>query len=80
VATGSVRLTLQHGPDAQVVVEVAGTPDKPVRVLVDGSLVESFAGGRSWTTRAYPTADSHWLVEGGSAAGYRLGLPTRAGR
>jgi beta-fructofuranosidase len=77
VARGPVRLSLQSGPDAQVVVEVAGTPEEPARVLVDGSLVEFFAGGRSWTTRAYPTADSRWLVEGGSAVGYRLGLGTR---
>jgi beta-fructofuranosidase len=82
VATGPVRLSLQSGRDAKVVVEVAGTPEEPARVLVDGSLVESFAGGRSWTTRAYPAADSHWLVEGDPELlrGYRLGLPVRAGR
>jgi beta-fructofuranosidase len=64
VATGPVRLTLHQGSVAAVVVEVAGTSPEPARVLVDGSLVEAFAGGRSWTTRAYPTTDSHWRVDG----------------
>ena len=67
VASGPVRLSLRHGGTAAVVVELAGTAAEPARVLVDGSLVESFAGGRSWTTRAYPSDQSCWLVEGAAA-------------
>jgi beta-fructofuranosidase len=82
VATGPVRLSLRDAAAVQVIAEVAGTPEEPARVLVDGSLVEAFAGGRSWTTRAYPSAGGHWLVEGSpeAVAAYRLGLPVRAGR
>lgn len=38
------------------------------RVLVDGSLVELFDQGRSFTTRIYPTESSVWTVEGGRAS------------
>ncbi|MFL6065693.1 MAG: glycoside hydrolase family 32 protein [Friedmanniella sp.] len=64
VASGPVRLSLRHGDTVAVVTELAGTRAEPARLLVDGSLVEAFAAGRCWTTRAYPTSRSQWLVEG----------------
>ena len=53
--------------------------EAPARVLVDGSLVEIFdAGPAPFTTRAYPTATSGWIVRMSGAAAvraWRLGLP-----
>lgn len=73
VAAGSV--TLELGDEA--VVAVAGAAGGPARLLVDGSMVEAFAGdGRVTTTRAYPRVHRRWRV---TAAGpiefWRLGLP-----
>jgi beta-fructofuranosidase len=54
---------------------VTGTADQPARILVDGSMVEAFAAGRSTTTRAYPTPASWWQVEAADAVEiWRLGL------
>ncbi len=54
-----------------------GTPSDPVRILVDGSMVEVFHRGASHTTRAYPGAGSRWVVEGTAVTGYRLGRMVR---
>jgi len=66
------RLTLLLVDDGResLVVErhVATSPTSPPRVLVDGSMVEIFDGGpKPYTTRAYPTATSRWVI--------RLGRP-----
>jgi hypothetical protein len=42
---------------------VTGTAEQPARILVDGSMVEAFAAGRSTTTRAYPTPTSRWHID-----------------
>ena len=67
---------LRHGDAEQCVVEVVGTRAAPARLLVDGSLVETFADGRCRTDRAYPDAGSTWLVLGDPAETtlYRSGL------
>jgi hypothetical protein len=51
-------------------------PEDPVRILVDGSLVELFDRGPSYTTRAYLTATSRWAVdaETGDVTGQRLAV------
>jgi beta-fructofuranosidase len=63
LASGRVTLALGDGGTTERVVTVTGTVDEPARILVDGSMVEAFAAGRSMTTRAYPTTTSRWLVE-----------------
>jgi beta-fructofuranosidase len=46
------------------------------RLLVDGSLVELFGLGPSYTTRAYPGPERHWVIESeGPVAVWRRGLP-----
>jgi hypothetical protein len=35
--------------------------------------VETFHGGASHTTRAYPTAAGRWVVDGSAVTAYRLG-------
>jgi beta-fructofuranosidase len=73
VATGPIALRLiDEGVDDLVSLAQA-TPADPARILVDGSMVETFHRGASHTTRAYPTARSSWIVEGGAITGYRLG-------
>ena len=73
IATGPVTLRLL-GEDDHVVLAAKGTPEDPVRILVDGSMVELFDRGASYTTRAYPTALSRWSVEAsvGDVTGQRL--------
>jgi hypothetical protein len=53
-----------------------GTSGQAVRILVDGSLVEVFAGPTPTTLRAYPSATSLWALDAdpGSTV-WRLGLP-----
>jgi beta-fructofuranosidase len=63
LASGPVTLSLADAGNRERVVSVTGTLDQPARILVDGSMVEAFAAGRSTTTRAYPTATSRWLVD-----------------
>ena len=76
VASGPVTLRLVHGGGAaELVSATEGTPSDPVRILVDGSMVETFHHGTSHTTRAYPTADSGWLVDGAAVTAHRLGAP-----
>jgi beta-fructofuranosidase len=72
IASGPVTLKLVQGGAGQLVSAVECTPTEPVRILVDGSIVETFHGGASHTTRAYPTADSGWVVDGAAVRAYRL--------
>jgi beta-fructofuranosidase len=75
IATGPVTLRLL-GEDEQVVLSAKGAQGDPVRILVDGSMVELFDRGASYTTRAYPTALSRWSVEAEAedVTGKRLGI------
>ena len=73
VATGPVALRLIDDHAEVLVSAAAGTQADPVRILVDGSMVESFHCGASHTTRAYPTAESSWVVDGAGVTAYRLG-------
>ncbi|WP_195909280.1 glycoside hydrolase family 32 protein [Microlunatus sp. Gsoil 973] len=60
-----VRLALVDGDDHQVVVDGSG----PVRVFVDGSLIEIFtAGAPPRTVRAYPRPTSVWSVRSDPAS------------
>jgi beta-fructofuranosidase len=73
VASGSVTLRLVHNGTAELVSAAEGTPTDPVRILVDGSMVETFHRGTSHTTRAYPTTATEWVVDGAAVTAYRLG-------
>lgn len=73
IATGPVALRLLDDHADVLVSAAEGTPVDPARILVDGSMVESFCRGASHTTRAYPTADSRWVVDGAGVSVYRLG-------
>jgi beta-fructofuranosidase len=77
---GPGALWLVH-PDREELVTEWTVPPEPVtqpRVLVDGSMVEVFAGGpRPLTTRGYPTRGSHWRVTSSATEDlrvWRLGL------
>ena len=62
---GRVDLCLVDAGDERSVAEidVAPSPVVPPRILVDGSMIEIFDGTATpYTTRAYPTATSHWLL------------------
>jgi beta-fructofuranosidase len=75
VAYGRVTLTLVDGATSESVVTVTSTADQPVRILVDGSMVEAYAAGRSTTTRAYPTGTSRWQIDAVDPVEiWRLGL------
>ena len=51
---------------------IAPAPVVPPRILVDGSMVEVFDGGPTpFTTRAYPTATSRWLLRTARPAALR---------
>jgi beta-fructofuranosidase len=63
LAYGPVTLALGDGDAREPVVTVTGTAEQPARILVDGSMVEAFAAGRSTTTRAYPTPTSRWHID-----------------
>jgi beta-fructofuranosidase len=73
IASGPVALKLVQSDADELVSAVEGTPTDPARILVDGSMVEVFHRGASHTTRAYPTADSGWVVDGDAVTAYRLG-------
>jgi beta-fructofuranosidase len=73
VANGPVALRLADDGAGGLVSSAEGTPTEPARILVDGSMVETFHRGRSHTTRAYPTVHSSWIVEGAAVTAYRLG-------
>jgi beta-fructofuranosidase len=73
LASGPVALRLTaDGVDA-LVSSAEGTPSEPARIFVDGSMVETFHKGVSHTTRAYPSANSSWVVDGARVTAYRLG-------
>lgn len=73
VASGPVTLGLVHADAVEPVSAVEGTPTDPARILVDGSMVETFHRGASHTARAYPGAESRWVVDGTAVTAYRLG-------
>jgi beta-fructofuranosidase len=73
IASGPVALRLIDDGVDSLVAAADGTPTDPARILVDGSIVETFHGSRSCTTRAYPTMSSSWVVEGAAVTAYRLG-------
>lgn len=72
IATDSTTLRLIDDGADDLVAAAEATPANPARIFVDGSIVETFQGGRTHTTRAYPTVRSSWVVEGDVSA-YRLG-------
>jgi hypothetical protein len=59
-------------------VDVAAFPVVQPRILVDGSMIEVFDGtAAAYTTRAYPTRTSRWLLRLAQPApisAWRLGL------
>lgn len=61
-ATGPVRLRISAGGVGDLVVGTEG----PARILVDHSIVETFADGGVTTSRVYPSAESGWAIEGSS--------------
>jgi beta-fructofuranosidase len=64
IAQGPATLRLiDANDDALTVAVTTGSPVDPARVIVDGSIVEVFSGGRAYTTRAYPTETSRWSIE-----------------
>jgi beta-fructofuranosidase len=73
VASGPVALRLIDDGVDSLVSAADGTQSDPARLLVDGSIVETFHQNRSSTTRAYPTMGSSWVVEGAAVTAYRLG-------
>jgi beta-fructofuranosidase len=75
VTTGPAQLCLADAGTEVLVADVAPHPSTPTRILVDGSLVEVFAGPTPSTTRAYPSATSRWVVraEPESTVVWRLG-------
>jgi beta-fructofuranosidase len=74
-AGGPASLHLVDGAAEPPVADVT----EDARILVDGSLVEVFEGiAAPYTTRAYPTATSRWLLRTAAPArisAWRLGLP-----
>jgi beta-fructofuranosidase len=73
VATGPAALRLIDEGVDDLVSSPQASPADAARILVDGSMVETFHRGASHTTRAYPTVRSSWIVEGGAVTAYRLG-------
>jgi beta-fructofuranosidase len=64
-SAGRAELLLLDGRDERLVAEidVAAPSVVPPRILVDASMVEIFDGSATpYTTRAYPTATSRWLL------------------
>lgn len=77
-AKGPVKLRITQGGVEVVVVATDG----PARILVDGSLVETFGETMATTTRVYPTRSSRWLLEAAEAdtAVWRLERPAASPR
>ncbi|ACQ79087.1 Glycosyl hydrolase family 32 domain protein [Beutenbergia cavernae DSM 12333] len=74
-ASGGVVVSLD-GPDGEREIWRGGD-DGGTRVLVDGSVVEVFAGGDAHTVRAYPRAGESWVVRAaGGLTAWELGRPT----
>jgi beta-fructofuranosidase len=64
-AAGRASLSLVDDADEALIAEwtMPPTPVVPPRILVDGSMVEIFAGkATAFTTRAYPTSTSRWVL------------------
>jgi beta-fructofuranosidase len=78
IASGPVMVRLTGDEGDTLVSTADGTSTDPARILVDGSIVETFCGGVSNTTRAYPTGRSGWVVDGTDVTVYRLGHTVRA--
>jgi beta-fructofuranosidase len=76
VATGPARLELTDGDAARTIAETSGSPTAPARMLVDGSMIEVFTDGRSWTGRGYPGPSKNWrlVAEPDAVTVHRLGL------
>ncbi len=74
-AVGPVELRLVDGERDDLVAEAAGEPGEAARILVDGSVIETYSGGVTRTTRAYPTSTSRWVITGAAddVTAYRLG-------
>ena len=71
---GRVELWLVGAGDDRLVAEidVAPSPVVPPRILVDGSMIEVFDGTATpYTTRAYPTTTSRWLLRTARPAALR---------
>ena len=77
VVTGPARLELTDGEATRTVAETSGSPTVPARMLVDGSMIEVFADGRSWTGRGYPGPGESWrlVAKPDAVTVHRLGLP-----
>jgi beta-fructofuranosidase len=75
VLTGPAQLYLTDAGTDVLVADVTPHGATPSRILVDGSLVEVFAGPTPSTTRAYPSPTSSWVVraEADRAVAWRLG-------
>jgi beta-fructofuranosidase len=73
VASGPITLGLVQAGAVEPVSAAQGTPTDPARILVDGSIVETFHRGTTHTARAYPTAATGWVVDGAAITAYRLG-------
>ena len=74
---GAGRLRLVDRGRETFALDVGGSAEVPVTVLVDGSIVELFRGGTTRTERAYPTTSSRWVLDADAAwvEGWVLGLP-----
>ena len=71
---GRVELWLVGAGDDRIVaaIDVAPSPVIPPRILVDGSMIEVFDGTATpYTTRAYPTTTSRWLLRTARPAALR---------
>ena len=77
-STGPVQLYLADAGGEVLVADVAPHPAAATRILIDGSLVEVFAGTTPMTTRAYPSRTSTWVVhaEAVGTTVWRLGQPS----
>lgn len=75
--TAAARLRLVDDGRELYALDVGGSADVPATVLVDGSLVERFRGGATWTDRAYPTTSSRWVLDADAdlVEGWTLALP-----
>jgi beta-fructofuranosidase len=73
VATGPVELWLIEEDVDALVLSAEASPADPARILVDGSIVETFHRGASHTTRAYPSPSGQWIVQGDAVVTYELG-------
>lgn len=73
---GAVELHLVDQGSESLVIQADASASQPARVLVDGSLIEVFAGPTPTTRRAYPRAGSAWMIRADPAltTAWRLGV------